>query len=47
MTYIDDSDSDGYPYWYARIISIFHALVIHTSEHSKSHELQQMDFLWV
>ncbi|KAG2150800.1 hypothetical protein DEU56DRAFT_688426, partial [Suillus clintonianus] len=36
-----------HPYWYARIIGVFHALIIHTGEHSKSSEPQQMDFLWV
>jgi hypothetical protein len=47
LAHEDDTGSDGYPYWYARIIGIFHALAIHTGEHSRSHEPQQMDFLWV
>jgi hypothetical protein len=47
LAHEDDNNSDGHPYWYARIISIFHALVIHTGEHSNSNVLQQMDFLWV
>jgi hypothetical protein len=47
MLLAHEDAGDGHPYWYARIIGVFHALVIHTGEHSKSHEPQQMDFLWV
>ncbi|KAG1840499.1 hypothetical protein DFJ58DRAFT_718370 [Suillus subalutaceus] len=47
MLLAHEDGGDGHPYWYARILGIFHALVIHTGEHSKSHEPQQMDFLWV
>ncbi|KAF8998813.1 hypothetical protein BDQ17DRAFT_1247288 [Cyathus striatus] len=38
----DDSE-EGHPYWYARIIGIFHARVIHES----SLDPISMDFLWV
>jgi hypothetical protein len=37
----------AHPYWYARIIGIFHAMVQHTSRHSQSSEPQHMSFLWV
>lgn len=46
----DSPDSDGaapHPYWYARVIGIFHADVIHTGLQSKSLLPQRMDFLWV
>ncbi|KAF9237846.1 hypothetical protein BU15DRAFT_75648 [Melanogaster broomeanus] len=37
----------AHPYWYTRILGIFHAMVVHTGEHSKSSEPQRIDFLWV
>lgn len=46
----EDSDTDGtepHPYWYARVIGIFHTQVIHTGPHSTSSEPQYMEFLWV
>ncbi|KAF8992498.1 hypothetical protein BDQ17DRAFT_1253858, partial [Cyathus striatus] len=34
---------EGHPYWYARIIGVFHALIIH----SNYQDPVRMDFLWV
>lgn len=42
-----DDDNDPHPYWYARIIGIFHAQVRHVGPNSRSPETQKMDFLWV
>ena len=36
-------DCAAHPYWYARIIGMYHALVIHPSSHDPIH----MDFLWI
>jgi hypothetical protein len=36
-------DSEGHPYWYARIIGIYHTQVIHSSSRDPIH----MEFLWV
>ncbi|KAG1838714.1 hypothetical protein DFJ58DRAFT_733659 [Suillus subalutaceus] len=47
MLLAHEDGGDGHPYWYAQILGVFHTLIIHTGEHSKSHEPQQMDFLWV
>ena len=41
------SRDDPHPYWYARIISIFHAMVLHTGWKSKSREAKKMEFLFV
>lgn len=38
---------DAFPYWFGRIIEVFHADIVHTGVASKSIEPQQMDFLWV
>ena len=43
----DHDDSDTHPYWYARIIGIFHAMVLQTGSKSKSREPTKMEFLFV
>lgn len=42
-----ENSSDPHPYWYARVIGIFHAHVLHVGNQSKSLELQHMPFLFV
>jgi hypothetical protein len=37
----------GHPYWYARIIGIYHTFVTHSGPHSRSNKRQRMDFLHV
>ncbi|PPR00724.1 hypothetical protein CVT26_012318 [Gymnopilus dilepis] len=39
----NDNVDGGHPYWYARIIGIYHALVLHPSSRDPIH----MDFLWI
>lgn len=36
-----------HPYWYARVIEIFHVDIIHYGPRSTSPEKQQIDVLWV
>ena len=42
-------DQTNYPYWYGRIIGIFHANVVYNGEEStqRSDKPQKMQFLWV
>ncbi|KAF8148263.1 hypothetical protein B0H34DRAFT_668897, partial [Crassisporium funariophilum] len=40
-------DSESHPYWYARVIGIFHVDIIHTGPHSISPNKQRVDFLWI
>lgn len=40
-------DDEAHPYWYARIIGIFHAMVVHTDPKSKLREPRKMEFLFV
>lgn len=48
MVLSDEDDRDnGHPYWFARIISIFHAMVVHKGSRSKSHNVKKMEFLFV
>jgi hypothetical protein len=42
------SHEDGdFPYWFGRIVGIFHADVVHLGPASKSPMSQHMEFLWV
>jgi len=43
----EDVEDDPHPYWYARIIGVFHAQVRHIGPRSKSTNPCRMDFLWV
>ena len=43
----EDDQENGHPYWYAWIISIFHAMVLHKGSKSESREVKKMDFLFV
>jgi len=43
----EDEDGDPHPYWYARILGVFHAQVRHIGPRSKSTAVHRMDFLWV
>ena len=43
----ENEDKDPHPYWYARIIGVFHAQVRHMGPRSKSTDVQRMNFLWV
>ncbi|KAG1883124.1 hypothetical protein F4604DRAFT_1576295 [Suillus subluteus] len=40
-------DDDTHPYWYARILGIFHANIIYRGSDATLVEPQQMNFLWV
>ncbi|KZT63857.1 hypothetical protein DAEQUDRAFT_679619, partial [Daedalea quercina L-15889] len=41
------SDKGDHPYWYAHVLGIFHADLLHTDLRAKNHSLQWMEFLWV
>jgi len=42
------NDMDAHPYWYARVVGIFHVDVNYTGPHSKSSlNKQRIDFLWI
>ena len=43
----EEDPNKKHPYWYARVIGIFHAQVRHVGPTSKSSEPQKMEFLWV
>ena len=43
----EKENDDPHPYWYARILGIYHANIRHIGPGSNSPEPQQMDFLFV
>lgn len=47
MVLSDDHDTKFHPYWYARVIGVFHAMVRFNSPRSKARQIQRMEFLWV
>ena len=42
-----EDDPEAHPYWYARILGIFHARVLHTGPAATNRSVQDMQFLWV
>jgi hypothetical protein len=43
----DRDDSDPHPYWYARVLGIYHVEVRHDHPNAVSSEVQVLEFLWV
>jgi hypothetical protein len=42
-----ETGRDAHPFWYARVLSIFHVNVVHKGPQSRSLATQRMEFLWV
>jgi len=47
MVFSQEDDLEAHPYWYARILGIFHARVLHTGDRATNRSLQYIEFLWV
>jgi hypothetical protein len=43
----NEANLDPHPYWYGRIIKIFHAAVAYSGPESRSSDMKTMEFLWV
>jgi hypothetical protein len=43
----NEEGDHAHPYWYARVLGIYHLRVLHTGEFSKSSQLQTLQFLHV
>ncbi|KAL1937168.1 hypothetical protein VTO73DRAFT_14510 [Trametes versicolor] len=43
----EDDHTDDFPYWYARVVGVYHANVRFTGPGSTSRAWRRMDFLWV
>lgn len=42
-----ETDPDAHPFWYARVLGVFHTKVLHTGENALNRSVQHMEFLWV
>jgi hypothetical protein len=47
MVLSPEEGEDAHPYWYARVIGVFHARVLHTGPQAVNRSVQHMEFLWV
>jgi hypothetical protein len=48
LAHEDEQDSSAHPYWYGRVLGIFHADIRHVGPNSKTGgKPQRMEFLWV
>lgn len=47
MMYSPETGHDAHPYWYAHVLGIFHAQVLHIGAKLTNHSPQHIEFLWV
>ena len=47
MVLSPETEAGAHPYWYARVLGVFHAKVLHTGPAAKNRSVQHMEFLWV
>ena len=47
MVLSPETEPNAHQYWYARILGVFHAKVLHTGPAAKNHSVQHVEFLWV
>ncbi|KAF8223129.1 hypothetical protein L208DRAFT_1318715, partial [Tricholoma matsutake] len=47
MVHSTETGPDAHKYWYARILGVFHAKVMHSGPEAQNRSIQHMEFLWV
>jgi hypothetical protein len=47
MVLSPETDPDAHPFWYARVLGVFHTDVIHMGPAANNHSVQHLEFLWV
>ena len=47
MALAPEDDADDHPYWYARVLGIFHVVAKYTGPGTVSEEWETIDLLWV
>ena len=47
MVLSQEDNTNGHPYWYACVLGVFHAQVLHIGLRATNRSLQRMEFLWV
>jgi hypothetical protein len=47
MVHSREDNLQAHPYWYARVLGVFHARVLHTGPAATNRSVQNLEFLWV
>ncbi|KAF9468095.1 hypothetical protein BDZ94DRAFT_1287378 [Collybia nuda] len=47
MVLSPETEQNAHPFWYARVLGVFHTKVLHTGPNSHNRSIQNMEFLWV
>jgi hypothetical protein len=47
MVLANDDDTDSHPFWYARVLGIYHVNVVYTGQGMLDYAARRLDFLWV
>jgi hypothetical protein len=47
MVVSPETSANSHPFWYARVLGVFHAKVLHTSPDATNRSIQHVEFLWV
>lgn len=47
MVHSPETKKNAHPFWYARVLGIFHTQVLHIGEDVHNRSVQHMEFLWV
>jgi hypothetical protein len=47
MVISSETGANAHPFWYARVLGVFHAQVYHIGRSAKNRSKQHMEFLWV
>jgi hypothetical protein len=47
MVLSPETGDNAHPYWYARVLGVFHAEILHTGPAATNRSVQNMQFLWV
>jgi hypothetical protein len=47
MVLSTETGPGAHRYWYARVLGVFHAKVIHSGPEARNRSVQHMEFLWV
>jgi hypothetical protein len=42
-----ETGPNAHPFWYARVLGVFHAKVLHIGPDARNHSVQCIEFLWV
>jgi hypothetical protein len=47
MVLSPEKEDGAHPFWYARVLGLFHAKVLHTGPTAVNRSVQHMEFLWI